>query len=87
MLNSSTSRYVVEYSDFDDETRIISRRIPLVTTFSYRTHTCGHGESFASLALQFLGTESLFWYVADFNPTLRFIDYIDVGTVVRIPLQ
>lgn len=80
------SRYSVTYDTFENESRIVSTRSNTVIR-SYFTHVSVEGDSFTSLALKYLQDEKQYWVLADYNPQIKFPDFITPGTVLRIPLR
>jgi nucleoid-associated protein YgaU len=78
-------RYQTTYDTVDKQSRLVS--VPVTTTTrSYFTRTTVQGDTFASLALEHLNDERLYWLIAEYNPQINFPDSINPGTVVRIPL-
>jgi len=78
-------RYLNSYDTVDNESRLVSLPKNVVTR-SYFTHVTVQGDSFASLALNYLNDEQRYWMIAEHNPQIKFPDSINPGTVVRIPL-
>lgn len=56
------------------------------TTNSWFTVVTEQGDSFESLAGTYLNNATLYWKIANLNKTVRYPDYIPVGTTIRIPL-
>lgn len=75
---STTDRYVL------DDTGMTATRYP-VETSTYYTYISRQGDSFESLAARLFNDGRRYWEIADLNPQVPFPDYIEVGTVIRIP--
>lgn len=82
----SSSRYTTTTRDVDGYSRSEAIRKSTVKSNTI-SHVCSDGESFSSLAGRFYGDATLFWKIADFNPSIKFPDFIPIGTVVKIPMS
>jgi len=58
-----------------------SHRVPKDVAF----HIVAEGDTFETLAHEFLGSSKLWWHIADANPLLFPLD-LRVGSTVRLPL-
>jgi hypothetical protein len=85
MALPTTSRYFKINEEKDNEVIVAAVRKTLLPS-SYIIHVTNDGDSFASLASNYLGDERLFWIIADINPQVKFPDLITIGTSIRIPL-
>lgn len=79
-----SSRYRIASEVRNENTAIVAVRSAAITP-SYSVYVTRDGDSFESLASQFLGAPVFYWKLADINPQVLFPDYIPVGTVLRIP--
>jgi hypothetical protein len=85
-MNSNISRYVRKYDEKNNEAITISTRTSVINK-QYFVHIVKQGDTLVSLANQYLNNDSLYWYIADFNPQISFADSLTVGSQVRIPLS
>lgn len=79
------SRYVADVGVREDEVINIARPVEFEMG-NYMVITTKEGESFESLAARYLQNSFLYWKIADCNQQIKYPDYLEPGTRVRIPL-
>lgn len=82
MTIAVSSRYTTAV---DSATGVVIAVRKTQKTVEYKTYVTRYGDSFESLASTEYGDPQQWWRIADVNPQVKFPDFIDEGTVIRIP--
>lgn len=79
------SRYKESVDVKDDEVINVANPVGFLMT-RYMVIRAKEGDSFESLASQYLQSPYLYWKIADCNKQVKYPDYLEAGSNVRIPL-
>lgn len=79
------SRYSASSETRNGETQTVATP-SVYSTGNFYTIVSKSGDTFERLAAQHLNNSNMYWKLADINQHISSVDFIPVGSVVRIPL-